>query len=395
MNHRSNDKKTKVNIIGGGSAGLFAACFLDPEKFDVTIYEKNKALGRKFLVAGKGGFNLTHAEDKNYFIDRYIPKEPLIKAFKSFDNSYFRDWLNGIGIPTYIGTSKRVFPIKGIKPIDVLKAIEKKLKNNKVKLVLNHTWNGFDDHIINEKEITIFALGGASWKVTGSDGSWTEHFNKKGITCIPFEPSNCAFQVAWEPHVIKHLEGKAIKNASFTCGNKTHKGEAVITQFGIEGSGVYPLSHEIRQALSTHQKALIYIDLKPEVSEEQLLEKLNASKLKNRKDQLNKGLHLSETALELIKRSTNKEEYLNNHHIVSLIKHFPITLTALAPIDEAISTVGGIPFPELSPDFELKKLPNHFCIGEMVNWDAPTGGYLLQMCFSMGASVAYKINSSH
>lgn len=387
--------RTKVNIIGGGSAGLFAACFLDPEKFEVTIYDKNKALGRKFLVAGKGGFNLTHAEDSASFIGRYIPKEPLFKAFSTYNNGYFRQWLHDIGIPTYVGTSKRVFPNKGIKPIDVLHAIENKLKRNDVTIVLNHNWQGFSKEQLNTKhEITIFALGGSSWKVTGSDGQWTNYFKAQGIDIVQFEASNCAFQVAWKPELIRLLEGKVIKNASFTCGSKTHKGEAVITTFGIEGSGVYPLSDEVRRALNSGQKAQLFIDLKPDLSAVELLVKLNTGKHKNRKEQLSKTLHLSETALELLKQSTGKEDYLNNAHVVSLIKHFPIEITGLAPIDEAISTVGGIPFHELNANFELNKLPNHYCIGEMVNWDAPTGGYLLQMCFSMGAWVASKINGS-
>ncbi|MFO0357186.1 MAG: NAD(P)/FAD-dependent oxidoreductase [Sphingobacteriaceae bacterium] len=392
--HKNDNKKTKVNIYGGGSASIFAACLLDPNKFEISIFEKNKALGRKFLVAGKGGFNLTHTEDKTNFIERYLPKEPLIKPFNKFDNIYFRKWLEEIGIQTYVGTSKRVFPIKGIKPIDVLNAIEKKLNENKVRIVLNHNWQDFEEvHKTNENAITIFAFGGASWKVTGSDGSWIEQFNKNNITTIPFQASNCAFQINWSKSLIDNIDGEAIKNAVFSCGNKTHKGEAVLTQFGIEGSGVYPLSSEVREALNKNNKTIIHIDLKPDLTVNDIIKKLSSVKA-NRKQQLEKTLHLSKAGIELIKANCNKEDYLNDDFIAQLIKKLPLEIIGLAPIDEAISTVGGISFDELTDNFELKKLPDHFCIGEMLDWDAPTGGYLLQMCFSMAAHLANHLNTN-
>lgn len=395
MPYPSNDiKKTKVNIYGGGSAAIFTACLLDPYKFEISVFEKNKALGRKFLVAGKGGFNLTHAEVKTNFIERYLPKEPLSEAFNQFDNNYFRKWLEEIGIPTYVGTSKRVFPIKGIKPIDVLNAIEKKLKDNKVHIVLNHNWKGFDDDKKkNKNAITVFAFGGASWKVTGSDGAWVNAFKEKNISIDPFQASNCSFQINWSAPLIKNISGEAIKNAVFSCGNKTHKGEAVITQFGIEGSGVYPLSSEVREALKKNCKAIIHIDLKPDLTVNDIIKKLSSLKV-NRKQQLEKALHLSKASIELLKVNCTKEEYLNDEFISQLIKKLPLEIIGLAPIDAAISTVGGISFDELTENFELKKLPDHFCIGEMVNWDAPTGGYLLQMCFSMAAHLANHLNTN-
>ena len=448
--------KKQVSIIGGGPAALFLACKLDPEKFKVTIYEKNNALARKFLVAGKGGFNLTHSENAKQFVEKYSPKDKLQHVFEQFDNSYFIHWLNSIGIETLIGSSKRVFPKKGTKPIEVLNAIEKELKKRNVEVKFGVEFNGWDgasaslsnhasakfilspverlsnhasaslsnhasaslsnqasdgvylehsrkahgqNRSLSEVEtpgrgndITIFALGGGSWKVTGSDGSWLKHFEEMGIDTVPFQASNCAFKVEWNSEILKKLDGKAIKNAVFSCGSKKIMGEAVITQFGMEGSGVYPLSGSIRESLAEIGKAYVHIDLKPDITEEVIFRYLKNKGDENIKDILISKIKLSDIAFQLIKLSTTKEEYHSPEFISQLIKKFPVTVTGLAPIDEAISTVGGIPFEELNSNFELKKLPNTYCIGEMVNWDAPTGGYLLQMCFSMGFYLGEYLN---
>jgi uncharacterized flavoprotein (TIGR03862 family) len=261
--------------------------------------------------------------------------------------------------------------------------------------VYNHNWQGFSStDLSHQNTITIFALGGSSWKVTGSDGSWINAFQQKGISVSLFQASNCAYKINWQEPFIKTHEGAAIKNALFSCGHLSHKGEAVLTNFGIEGSGVYPLSSMVREGLNKNKKAQLCIDFKPDLSEESILQKLKASG-KNRKQQLEQILHLSKASIDLIKQKCDKEEYLDDVYLVQLLKKLPLEITDLAPIDEAISTVGGIPFDELTKDFELKKLPHHFCIGEMVNWDAPTGGYLLQMCFSMAAHLAHYLNSKN
>lgn len=382
---------------------MMLACSLNSSKYDISVYEKNVALGRKFLVAGKGGFNLTHSESLPQLAERYTPKSFMAPFLQSFTNENFRQWLQTIGIETYVGTSKRVFPVKGIKPIEVLNAIEKKMRANHVTVCYNHNWKGWKNNgllfKINNREevlinadIVVFSLGGASWKVTGSDGSWLNYFKAKGILVKDFVPSNCAYKVDWDKGLLAQIEGEALKNCVFSCGTITRKGEAVITKFGIEGSGIYPLSPEIRSQLLTKQSASLLIDFKPELSVEDIKYRFEHKGNLSVKDFLRKLLHLHPLQIELIKSSTTKEEYHSISMLVSKIKSFSLEITDFAPINEAISTVGGIALEELSSELELKKLPHHYCIGEMLDWDAPTGGYLLQGCFSMGYFLAQKLN---
>jgi uncharacterized flavoprotein (TIGR03862 family) len=390
--------KKDIIIIGGGPAALMLACSLESSQFNIAIYEKNAALGRKFLVAGKGGFNLTHSEELRQFADRYTPK-PFIEPFlQAFSNSDFREWLRAIGIETYVGTSKRVFPVKGIKPIEVLKTMEAQLSKNHVSVHYQHKWKGWQgEELVFENQgkqvtlkpdITVFALGGASWKVTGSDGSWTTYFSEKGIDLKPFSPSNCAYQVNWNNDFIKKYAGSALKNAEFSCGALVRKGEAILTEFGIEGSGVYPLSGAVRKALSEQGAAKLSIDLKPDLSPEDIKARLeNRGKL-SVKNVLEKKLNLTPVQIELLKLHTSKEDYNDPERLALAIKQVTLTVCGLPPIDEAISTVGGIRIEELSEHLELKKMPGHYVIGEMIDWDAPTGGYLLQACFSMGYALA-------
>ena len=396
--------KKIITIIGGGPASMMLACSLDSSKYAISIYEKNVALGRKFLVAGKGGFNLTHSEELQQFANRYTPTEFIAPFLSHFSNTDLRNWLKSLGIETYIGTSKRVFPVKGIKPIEVLKTIEKKLIDNHVSIFYNYEWSGWDqnNHLVflsnsqtlNIKtDVTVFALGGASWKVTGSDGSWTDHFKEKGIRINPFYPSNCAYHIKWDSSFIKKHEGEALKNCEFGCGTIKRKGEAVITQFGIEGSGIYPLSPAIRNQLAEKQQAEILIDLKPDLPVEEIRSRLENKGKLSIKDVLEKKINLSETQIDLIKQKTTKEEYNSVDMLVKLIKSYPLHIVDFAPMDEAISTVGGVFLNEVTSSLELKKLPNNYCLGEMLDWDAPTGGYLLQACFSMGKFLANKLNS--
>ena len=238
-------KKT-IAIIGGGPSSFLLAAFLDIEKFDITIYEKNKTAGRKFLVAGKGGFNVTHSEPMEALIKRYTPDDFLEKTLRSFTNTDFRNWLEQIGIPTYIGSSKRVYPKEGIKPIEVLNAMLKNLKEKGVKIKYNQTfsdWNANNNPIINTKALktdyTVFCLGGSSWKVTGSDGSWLDTFSEKGVKTIEFQASNCGYQIDWKSSFIQKHEGTPLKNIAIYCNDLVQKGEAVITNFGLEGNAIY------------------------------------------------------------------------------------------------------------------------------------------------------------
>ena len=412
------DKKN-IAIIGGGASALMLACSLDPGKFNVSLYEKNAALGRKFLVAGKGGFNLTHSEEHKQFTNRYTPSFFIEPFLQQFSNADLRKWFSDHGIETYVGTSKRVFPVKGIKPIEVLKAIENRITLNQVKVHYYHEWKGwqgtqliFQSHhelIQVATDITVFALGGSSWKVTGSDGSWVTYFKEKHITTLPFYPSNCAYRVNWDQHFIKKYAGGALKNCEFSCGNLNKKGEAVLTEFGIEGSGVYPLSRAIRSGLmlsptsenemlnqvqhnSPHTTQL-FIDLKPDLSFEDIKSRLETKGNLSVKAVLEKKLNLTNLQIDLLKTTTSKEDYNHAEKLAAIIKRVPLTVTGLSPIDKAISTVGGISLEELTEHLELKKLPQHYCIGEMIDWDAPTGGYLLQACFSMGYTLAKRLNA--
>ncbi|MFC2176421.1 NAD(P)/FAD-dependent oxidoreductase [Bacteroidota bacterium] len=395
-------KKKSISIIGGGPAALMLAAWLNNEQFNVSIYEQNKSLGRKFLVAGKGGFNLTHAEPIAQLIQRYTPPSFLQQALRNFDNNDLQNWLKEIGIPTFVGTSKRVYPVKGIKPIEVLNAIVKVLSNRGVKIQYEHTWKGWNNNNLvfnNDTEIasdiTVFALGGGSWKVTGSDGTWLDLFHNHNINVVPFQASNCAYKVNWPaPFIAKH-EGNPLKNISASCGNKTQKGELVITQFGLEGNAIYALSPQIREALNAKQQAIVFLDIKPALTAEEVLLKIKKSTLKNTTDILRTALNLSPAQIGLLKTYTTKETFLNLELLTASIKQLPIEVTASAPIDQAISTTGGLSLDEVDEWFQLKKRPQQYCIGEMLDWDAPTGGYLLQACFSIGVHLAHHLNNTH
>ncbi len=394
--------KKSLAIIGGGASALMLAAQLDGSKFDITIYERNAALGRKLLVAGNGGFNLTHSEAQELFISRYIPASFFQNIIPKFSNADLINWFKKIEINTYIGSSKRVFPVKGIKPIDVLNAMIINIKKKYVSVKTNHNWKGWKNEklifetnnksIYIKPDITVFALGGGSWKVTGSDGSWTNYFLEKGIEIVPFQASNCAFEIKWDINFFKKSEGKQLKNIGITCGNTIKKGEAVITTFGLEGGVIYALSNEIRRQLNTSQQATILLDLKPQLTVDEIKNKFYQRGNRSIKKMLNDLLHINDVAFELLKSTLTKAQFTNAEVLAHCIKHLPLTVTSAAPIDEAISTAGGISLTEISTDFQLKKMPNNYVIGEMLDWDAPTGGYLLQACFSMGYCLAAELN---
>ena len=391
-------KKT-ISIIGGGPSSLLLAAFLNTEKFDITIYEKNKTVGRKFLVAGKGGFNLSHSEPISELTKRYTPNDFLKNSLLHFTNEDFKNWLNTLEIPTYIGSSKRVYPKEGIKPITVLNTILKHLKQKGIIFKKEHTFSGWDSKnnlIINNKIIStdysVFSLGGGSWKITGSDGSWQETFQKKGIKTIPFEASNCAFKIDWKLDFVKKNNGNPLKNITVSCAGKTQKGEAVITNFGLEGNAIYGLSPQIRAQLKSKKIASICIDFKPTLTLETVISKILNSNFKNTTQVLKKELKLSSSQIDLLKTYLPKESYLNRRLLAENVKEFSLEVTDVSPLDEAISTVGGIDLNAVDTHFQLHALPNQFCIGEMLNWDAPTGGYLIQACASNGVFLSNYLN---
>lgn len=396
--------KRSVSILGGGPAALMLAYTLDETKFDVTIYEKNFAPGRKFLVAGDGGFNLTHSEEIDKFVSRYTPTSFVEKSIRAFTNDDLRAWLKKLGIETFVGSSKRVFPVQGVKPIDVLTAILNELKRKNISIKTLHEWRGWNekneltfDHkgtvVSVAPEITVFALGGASWSKTGSDGAWTNFFEEKKINIIPFQASNCAYAINWNKNFLSQWEGKSLKNISLSCDKIEKSGELVITAFGIEGGAVYALSPHVRSQLAEKNSATVFLDLKPTFSVAEikirLTKKTSGSLTQLLKDELN----LSGLQVSLLKSLLSKDEFMDAVVLAEKIKRLPLTIMAAAPIDEAISTVGGIALTEVDENFQLKKLSDAYAIGEMLDWDAPTGGYLLQACFSMGYSVAQTLNA--
>jgi uncharacterized flavoprotein (TIGR03862 family) len=398
--------KKSIAIIGSGPAALMLAATLDETLFDVTIYERNFAPARKFLVAGDGGFNLTHSEALEQFINRYTPSTYLEKSLCLFSNLDLQNWLRQIGIETYVGSSKRIFPVKEIKPIQVLNAILNELKNKNVQLKMKHEWKGWNDRneivfknesdeIIVKADLVVFALGGASWSKTGSDGMWTSYFKMKNIEIVSFQSSNCAYQIHWDENFIDHAEGQAMKNISVFCNGKEKKGEIVITRFGIEGGSVYALSPEIRKQLNENKIATVFIDLKPSLTLETIKSKLTSIGNRSISKALSDYVKLSKLQIALLKSILSKDNFTDANVLSENIKRLPISILGLAPIDEAISTVGGISLLETDEYFQLKKLPNQYAIGEMLDWDAPTGGYLLQACFSMGSYLADRLNDTN
>ncbi len=391
--------KPKVVIIGGGSAALFFAAQIDGHEYDVTLYEQNATLGRKFLVAGKGGLNLSYDEDVESMISRYLPIGFMSPYIYHNTKEDFVKWLESIGIKTFVGTSKRIFPVKDIKPTVVLENIISQIENNNVQIKLNHKFVGFSENGVfiesnSDKfdingDYYIWALGGASWKKTGSNGRWIDIFDDAGIKTIPFEASNSAIKINWPKEFLKINESKALKNILIESLGKSQTGEVVITSFGLEGNAIYPLSYQIRKQLSTTKKAIIKIDLKPMLSLESILIKLNSiDTTKPRTKEIKKKLNFGKLKMSMIKTFICQSDFLDNQELAKAIKSLPLHIDALAPIDHAISTVGGVALSEVDKNLQLHSKLNHYIIGEMLDWDAPTGGYLLQASWSMASYIA-------
>ncbi|MGK0388248.1 MAG: putative flavoprotein (TIGR03862 family) [Maribacter sp.] len=393
----------KIIIIGGGSAGLAVAEMLC-EQHEIHIYEKGKTIGRKFLVAGNGGFNLTNHAQGEGLIKRYSPRLKMRECLENFDGNSARKWLENLGVPTYVGSSGRVFPEEGIKPIHLLQRIKDKLLKNDVQFHFHHEFVAFSKEGIPiikhaEKEFQpegdyyIFALGGASWSVTGSDGKWRDIFDKKGIKTIDFQSSNCGINIHWNNDFKNKYEGMPLKNIKIKIDDFTVKGEALITQYGLEGNAIYPIIPKVRNELNIHKNAFIHLDLKPNNSIVQLQEKIKDKNIKTKNYAY--IFNLNKSQLALIKQFSKKEEYINPLLFIKLLKKLKIPIHSLRPLEEAISTVGGISWKDMNDDFSLKDNSNIFIIGEMLDWDAPTGGFLLQACFSMAHAVAKAITNPY
>lgn len=390
----------KIIVIGGGAAALVVAEHLSVAN-EVHIYEKGKTVGRKFLVAGNGGFNLTNVATGNDLQTKYTAHPVVQNALQRFDSQTMRAWLTTLGIPTFVGSSGRVFPEKGMKPIQVLQKIKDKLAHQGVQIHYKHEFIGFNEHqqpVLKYEDKTfspkadayIFALGGASWSITGSNMDWLPLFEQLEIPTKAFEASNCGFEVDWKTDFKESYAGTPLKNIQVSVHSKIVKGEALITDYGLEGNAIYPIIPTIRASLKSTKVVNIAIDFKPNNSHQSLLSKIKGKRLKTKNYAYEFNLTKAEFAL--IKAFTTKEEYLAPERFIEAIKHLKIPIQALRPIEEAISTVGGISLNALSPNFSLKQYPHLFAIGEMLDWDAPTGGFLLQGCFATAATCADYLN---
>jgi uncharacterized flavoprotein (TIGR03862 family) len=390
-----------VAVIGAGPAGLMAAEVLAQGGVSVTVYDAMPSAGRKFLMAGRGGLNLTHSEPLPAFLARYREARPhLAAAIEAFPPQALRDWSHALGQETFTGSSGRVFP-KAFKASPLLRAWLRRLDAMGVRLVLRHRWTGWDaqGHLqfqtpdgprVVDANATVLALGGASWPRLGSDGGWVEILAAKGVKISPLRPANSGFTVAWSDIFRDRFEGQPLKGVALTFGPHTVRGEAIITRTGIEGGAVYALSAELREAVGKG-RVILHVALRPDLDTRGLIAKVSAPKGKQSLSNfLRKAVSLSPVAIgllqEAIRASGTSLASLSSVDLASLINAVPIELTGVAPIARAISAAGGVAFSELDADFMIHRLPGMFAAGEMLDWEAPTGGYLLQASFATGVA---------
>jgi uncharacterized flavoprotein (TIGR03862 family) len=394
--------KSQIAVIGAGPAGLMAAEVLAQGGARVTVYDAMPSVGRKFLLAGRGGLNLTHSEALPAFLKRYgAAASQLTPAITAFPPDALRAWSEALGQPTFVGSSGRVFP-QAFKASPLLRAWLRRLDSLGVQFALRHRWTGWDDegHLsfatpddvrVFEARATVLVLGGASWPRLGSDGAWVETLAAKGVAISPLQPANCGFTVAWSDIFRDRFEGQPLKGVALSFGSHTVRGEAMITRTGIEGGAIYALSSDLREAIHAGGQATLRIALRPDLDINDLIARLSVPRGKQSlSNWLRKAAHLSPVAIGLLQEtamvSGESLSSLSAASLAGLINAVPIELNGMAPIARAISTAGGISFDELDSDFMIRRLPGVFAAGEMLDWEAPTGGYLLQASFATGAA---------
>ena len=392
--------KCDAAIIGAGPAGLMAAETLAQGGAAVTVYDAMPSAGRKFLMAGRGGLNLTHNESLAAFLTRYREAEPhLAAAIKAFPPERLRAWCEALGQPTFVGSSGRIFP-KTLKASPLLRAWLRKLDAMGVSFSMRHRWRGWDDsgrllfqtpvgESAVEARATVLALGGASWPRLGSDGGWVEALRGKGVNVSPLKPANCGFVVDWSDIFRERFEGTPLKGIALSFAGRSVRGEAVVTRAGIEGGAVYALSAELREVILASGAVTLHIALRPDISTGDLIRRLSLPRGKQTlSNWLRKAAALSPVGIGLLQeaaaRSGTPLASLPAAKLAALIDAVPVQLTGIASIARAISSAGGVAFDELDADFMLRRLPGIFVAGEMLDWEAPTGGYLLQGCFATG-----------
>jgi uncharacterized flavoprotein (TIGR03862 family) len=388
-----------IAVIGAGPAGLMAAETLAGGGAVVTVFDAMPSVGRKFLMAGRGGLNLTHSEPLPAFLARYRGAPPQLETtIEAFPPDRLRAWCEGLGQPTFVGSSGRVFP-KSFKASPLLRAWLRRLDAAGVRFALRHRWTGWDDngsltfetprgHTSAEARATVLALGGASWPRLGSDGGWVDVLAARGVAISPLQPANCGFDVAWSAIFRDRYEGQPLKNAVFGFGARTERGEAIISRSGIEGGAIYALSADLREAILTSGEATLFVRLRPDLDFAALTARLSAPRGKQSfSNVLRKTLALPPVAIGLLHEvSGGSAARLAPQELAQLVNAAPIRLNGIAPVTRAISTAGGVAFDELDANFMLRRLPGIFVAGEMLDWEAPTGGYLLQASFATGAA---------
>lgn len=383
-------------IIGGGPAGLMAAEVISAHGVRVDVYDSMPSLGRKFLMAGKSGLNITHSEPFEQFVSRYGKRRPHIEPLlKRFGPDELRDWVHGLGIETFVGTSGRVFPV-GMKASPLLRAWLMRLNDSGVTFHLRHKWTGFlpgkslhfqtpNGDLAVKADVILLALGGGSWARLGSDGAWASWLKDVGAEVEALRPSNCGFDVAWSAHFRERFEGHPIKSVVLSFGSFHQQGEFIVTKEGVEGGLIYSASALLRDEIDAKGSAVMMLDLAPDRSHEWLAERLSRSRgSRSMASHLEKAVNIKGVKAGLLREFVSKEDFSSVQPLAHFIKNLPVPLIATRPLDEAISSAGGVTFESLDEHLMLRAMPGVFCAGEMLDWEAPTGGYLITACMASG-----------
>ena len=392
----------QVAVVGAGPAGLMAAEVLAQGGAAVVLFDRMPSAGRKFLLAGRGGLNLTHSEPFERFMARYGASAARLRpAIEAFSPDALQAWSEALGEPTFIGSSGRVFPAS-FKASPLLRAWLRRLAALGVVFRPRHFWTGWDDdgrlvftgpegRTVLRPAATVLALGGATWPQLGSDGAWVGPLTGVGISLAPLRPSNCGFRVSWSELFRSRFEGQPLKGIALSFGGRTIRGEIIVTRTGLEGGGIYALSAALRDATEARGEAILHVALRPDLAQEDIEARCAARPKKQSVSTfLGKALKLAPVAIGLLHESTiGTYESLSGmppSRLAKRVNAVPVRLVGTAPITRAISTAGGLRFDELDRDFMLRRRPGTFGAGEMLDWEAPTGGYLLQAAFATGAA---------
>ena len=390
-----------IAVVGAGPAGLMAADVLAHAGLEVIIFDRMGSVGRKFLLAGRGGLNITHSEELPRFLERYPDGNPRLRtAIESFPPGATRAWCADLGQETFIGSSGRIFP-SAFKSSPLLRAWLRRLADLGVQFKLRHRWIGWDDAgalkletpegpVAVKPQACILALGGASWPRLGADGSWAELLAAEGIHIAPLRPANCGFLVPWSNLFSDRFAGQPLKRIALSFRGQTARGDGMISRHGIEGGAIYALSAALRDAIAAEGGAVLQVSLRPDLAIGELQRRLEAPRGKQSLATfLRKAVALSPVAIGLLQEVyAGKLATLPVPALASAIHALPLRLTGTFPIDRAISTAGGVAFDEIDDYFMLRRRPGVFVAGEMLDWEAPTGGYLLQGCLATGVSAA-------